>query len=174
MKKIFTLLALCFLFLSASAAKNPFIRIYDAAGKKIEAGRLTAVTDSSVMVTSGYTTSEISFHQIAVIKTGHNAAHDILIAALITAPIVFLYTTIRIHAENASKAPSSSNGMFNINLNLPSNESFAAGVGVLTSVTAGSAAYLIKKKRTFINDGTAISEKKLGEALSAYLKAYHK
>ena len=83
MKKLFTVLFSIAIAWQVCAQKAVFVRVYDSKGKKIERGRIAAITDTSVQLKVGETdTVNILVANIGSIKTNHSAAHYISIGAL--------------------------------------------------------------------------------------------
>lgn len=77
---IFTILFSCSVF----AQQSIFVRVYDLSGKKIHAGRVLAVTDSSLQLRTNENL-KISATQIGYIKTKRSAVNNLAIGSLVGA-----------------------------------------------------------------------------------------
>lgn len=63
--------------------KEPFVRIFDATGKKIYSGFLTETTDHSIFIIQKEKSVEVPVSQIAMIKLRRSFGHTVLITSLI-------------------------------------------------------------------------------------------
>ncbi|WP_297798121.1 hypothetical protein [uncultured Eudoraea sp.] len=61
----------------------PFVRVYNLNGEKISKGRITEITDSSLVVRRGEKTISIELRKIGLIKTKRSEGNNVLIGAAI-------------------------------------------------------------------------------------------
>src|SRR5215467_11311318 len=99
--KALTLLAWLALSSSVYAQKPLFVRVYGVHGKKIDKGRILAVTDTTLQLNGKSGPDTIVLQNIGSIRTRHSAGHTIGIS---TAIGVVIGTVIGISSANTTEA----------------------------------------------------------------------
>lgn len=62
--------------------KDTFLRVFDANGNKFAKGKISDISDNSLVLKKGQTSVEIPMDKIHRIKTNHSAATNVLLGAL--------------------------------------------------------------------------------------------
>lgn len=140
---IFTILFSCSVF----AQQSIFVRVYDLSGKKIHAGRVLAVTDSSLQLRTNENL-KISVTQIGYIKTKRSAVNNLAIGSLVGATALAI-------AGAASAEPDATWVIFS------AGELAMIGivVGLPLGAAVGGLTVPFKKPKTYIIGGDLVNWK---------------
>lgn len=133
----------------------PFVRVYDLNGKKISKGRISRITDSSLVVSRGEKTINIELRNIGFIKTKRSAGNNILWGAGIGASTGLIAGAIEGESE----------GYFGTTI--PAEQNIISAMLVMTTfgTAVGAITILFKKSKTFPIDGDTIKWKAFREAM---------
>ncbi len=145
--KLFTILFAFLFSCSAYAQPSIFVRVYDLSGKKIHAGHVLAVTDSSLLLKANEVKT-IDVREIGYIKTKRSAVNNLVIGSLIGATAFAI-------AGAASAEPDA--------ILLPYSAGEGAIIGTLVGLPLGAAAggltIPFKKSKTYLISGDLIKWK---------------
>lgn len=137
--KLFTILFAFLFSCSAYAQPSIFVRVYDLNGKKIHAGHVLAVTDSSIQLKANEIRT-IDVREIGYIKTKRSAANNLVIGSLIGATAFAIAGAASAEPDAILLPYSAGEGaILGTFLGLP----FGAAVGGLTIPFKKSKTYLI-------------------------------
>lgn len=67
--------------------KDTYVRVFDAAGKKFAKGKITDISNNSLALKDGKTSTEVDMNKVHRIKTKHSAATNVIVGALAGAAI---------------------------------------------------------------------------------------
>jgi hypothetical protein len=140
MRYLSLLIVLCICF-SAYAQKAEFVRVYDLNGKKTHAGKLYAVTDSTVQL-KGDTGVIIPISSIGFIKTKRAAGNNVLVGSVVGGVVTAILGAATADPNNEILGWTVEEGIL---LGLITGGMNGAGVGALTA--------LAKKPQTLIVNG---------------------
>ena len=86
MKRLLTFLFVIVICQQVCAQKTIFVRVYNLNGKKINTGRVLAITDSSLQIKGeSKDTFNVSINSIGTIKTKRSTGHNVLMGSLLGA-----------------------------------------------------------------------------------------
>jgi len=86
MKRLLTFLFVIAICHQVYAQKTIFVRVYNLNGKKINTGRVLAITDSSLQIKGeSKDTFNVSINSIGTIKTKRSTGHNVLMGSLLGA-----------------------------------------------------------------------------------------
>lgn len=115
MKTPIILILLLSIALANYAQSTNFLRVYDKHGKKFAKGRLSATTDSSIILKKETKSIEVPYTIIGYMRTKRSTGHNILVSSLLVGGISSAFVAI---ASNSSKStPTTNNYGYNIDLN---------------------------------------------------------
>ena len=146
MKKFFACLFLVLVYWQTNAQQNPFVRVYNLQGMKMNSGRVFAATDSSLQLKARRgEVIDLPAKTIGAIKIGRTTGHNISIGALSGGVLLGLIAGL-----DASGNDAGGNSFFT-----PAQTGVIVGVvlGMPIGAAAGGITALFKKSNIFIIDG---------------------
>ncbi|MEJ7610933.1 MAG: hypothetical protein WKF88_07120 [Ferruginibacter sp.] len=170
MKKILTTVIIILILCAPCLAqkKGTFMRVFDSKGKKIYAGRLAGITDSSFSLVKNKVETEIAIKEVKYIKLKHSVGHPMLIAGGASAVGLAI-------ALAASAEPDLNDGTLGGTLHDAFNYTAGqlAATGFLVGAAGGSLAGAIigaaKKKHVYIIDNDIKKWALAKKSLTPYL-----
>ena len=129
----------------------PFVRVYALNGEKISKGRISRITDTSLVVSRGEKSVSIELGKIGFIKTKRSVGNNILYGAAIGAGTGVILG-LASGGENEYWGKGEGAGGFGLILG-----AMGAGAGAITAI--------FKKTKTFTIDGDTLKWKAFREAM---------
>lgn len=133
----------------------PFVRVYNLTGEKISKGRITEITDSSLVVSRGEKSLNIELSKIDIIKTKRSAGNNILWGAGIGAGTGLIAGAIEGESE----------GIFGTTVPVEENIVIGTLVMIPVGTAIGAITILFKKPKTFSIVGNPSNLKVFKEAM---------
>ena len=133
----------------------PFVRVYDLNGTKISKGRISGITDSSLVLNRGENPFNIEISKIGFIKTKRSAGNNILWGAGIGASTGLIAGAIEGESEGYFGAP------------IPAEQNIVEAMLAMTAfgTAVGAITVLFKKSKTFSIEGKYSNLKAFQEAM---------
>ncbi|MDH7460688.1 hypothetical protein QEG73_05340 [Chitinophagaceae bacterium 26-R-25] len=120
---------------STYAQKRLFVRVYDLSGKKIDKGRVLAVSDSTVLLETVSKTDTISARNIGSIRTRRAAGHNIAIGMTTGGVLGAIFGAIAAQPVYNPQSSPNEPPQMQVNVVTPAE---SAVIGLVTGLAAGA------------------------------------
>ena len=136
---------------------NIFIRVYNLKGKKINKGKITSISESSIELYLKGKIISVPLSNIGKIKTKHSAGNNIVIGALIGGGSLAVIGLLSGDDDSGFLALTATN---KASLGLVGGGFFGAIIGAITAI--------FKKSKLYIIDGSKMKLKDFKEKISGF------